>query len=410
MECSMKMRIPFLIVAILLAPAVITPAASARDDDNGAATATPSPTGTATLAPGPTPAQGAIPGQYVVVLEEEVRDPTAVAREHARGHGAEVLHTYEHALEGYAARIPDHRLDEVVAEERVDYVERDGTMSVAAQTLPWGIDKIDADVSSTSAGDRRGTIANVSAYIIDTGIDKNHADLNVVNHVNFARGKNTDLNGHGTHIAGTVAAKDNKSGVVGVAPGARLIGVKVLDHRGRGTVSDVIEGVDWVAANADKPAIANMSLVAGASKALDAAVRESADSGIFYSVAAGNDDADARNYSPARAGAGTNNGIVTTAATTESDAELSWSNYGRSVDLWAPGKKTLSTGLGGGKATKSGTSMASAHVAGGAALYLSSHTSASPTTIESVLKRDATSTGTASEGGAAIKRLDVSGY
>jgi subtilisin family serine protease len=404
------MRIPFLIVAISLALAVITPAASAQDDDTGAATATASPTGTATLAPGPTPAQSVIPGQYVVVLEEEVRDPTAVAREHAQRHGAEVLHTYQHALEGYAARIPDHRLDEVLAEERVDYVERDGTVSVAAQTLPWGIDKIDADVSSTNAGDRRGKVGNVSAYIIDTGIDKNHADLNVVHHVNFARGQNTDRNGHGTHVAGTVAAEDDKRGVVGVAPGALLIGVKVLDHQGRGTVSGVIDGVDWVTANAQKPAIANMSLVAGASKALDTAVRESADSGIFYSVAAGNDDADARNCSPARAGAGTNNGIVTTAATNESDAELSWSNYGRSVDLWAPGKKILSTKLGGGKATKSGTSIAAAHVAGGAALYLSSHTSASPTTIESALKADAVSNGKASEDSAAIERLDVRGY
>jgi subtilisin family serine protease len=344
------------------------------------------------------------------VLEEEARDPTAVAREHAQRHGAEVLHTYQHALDGYAARIPDRRLDEVLAEERVDYVERDATVTTAAQTRPWGIDKVDADISSTRAGNGAGAVSNVNAYIIDTGIDKNHADLNVAGHVNFARGQNTDRNGHGTHVAGTVAAKDNKSGAVGVAPGARLIGVKVLDHRGEGTVSGVIDGVDWVTANAQKPAVANMSLVTGRSKALDTAVRESVDSGIFYSVAAGNDDADVRNYSPARAGAGTNNGIVTTAATNESDAELSWSNYGRRVDLWAPGKWILSTRLGGGKATKSGTSMSSAHVAGGAALYLSSRTGARPATIESALKRDAVSSGKVSESGAAIERLDVGGY
>ena len=232
----------------------------------------------------------------------------------------------------------------------------------------------------------------------------------MVNHVNFTEGKNTDCNGHGTHIAGTVAAKDNNRGVVGAAPGAPLTGVKVLGCRGKGTVSDVIEGIDWVTANADRPAVANMSLVGGASVALDHAVVRSAASGILYAVASGNDDADACNYSPARAGAGTNNGIVTTAATNKSDAEPSWSNHGPCVDLWAPGTRILSTRKGGGKATKSGTSMASAHVGGAAALYLSSHTSASPTTIESALKTDATSTGTTSESGAGIERLDVSGF
>ncbi len=360
--------------------------------------------------PGRTPAQSVIPDQYIVVLEEEVREPGAVAREHSRRHEAQVLDTYQHALEGYTARIPDHQLDEVLAEERVDYIERDSTVTVAAQRIPWGTDRIDADVSSTQAGDGKGEISNVNAYIIDTGIDKRHADLNVVGHVNFRGGKNTDRNGHGTHIAGTVAAEDNGRGVVGVAPGAPLTGVKVLGGNGKGTVSDVIEGIDWVTANADKPAVANLSLVTGASAALDHAVVESASSGIFYAVASGNDDADAREYSPARAGGGTANGIVTTGATNKSDAEPSWSNHGSYVDLWAPGTRILSTKMGGGTAMKSGTSMASAHVAGGAALYLSSYTSASPITVESVLETDASSTGTASEDGAAIERLDVSGY
>jgi subtilisin family serine protease len=363
----------------------------------------------APLAPERAPAQSVIPGQYIVVLEEEARDPTAVAREHAQRHGAQILYTYQRALKGYTARIPVQRLDEVLAEERVDYVERDGAVTIAAQRLPWGIDRIDTDISSTRAGDGQGKITNVNAYIIDTGIDKAHRDLNVVNHVNFTKGKNTDCNGHGTHIAGTVAAEDNERGVVGVAPGAPLTGVKVLGCRGRGTVSGVIEGVDWVTANADRPAIANMSLVGEASVALDSAVVKSAASGIFYAVASGNDGADACNYSPARAGAGTSNGIVTTAATNKSDAEPSWSNNGPCVDLWAPGTRILSTKKDGGKATKSGTSMASAHVGGGAALYLSSHTSASPATIESALKTDATSTGT-SEGGTAVMRLDVSDY
>jgi subtilisin family serine protease len=364
----------------------------------------------ATLAPGGTPAQSIIPGQYIVVLEEEARDPTAVAREHAQRHGAQVLHTYQHALEGYAARIPDHRLDEVLAEERVDYVERDAAVTIAAQTRPWGIDKIDADLSSTRAGNGTGAVSNVNAYIIDTGIDKRHPDLNAVGHVNFAGGRNTDCDGHGTHVAGTVAAEDNAGGVVGVAPGVPLTGVKVLGCDGSGSVANVIAGIDWVTANAKKPAIANLSLETRASRVLDEAVRISAASGVFYSVAAGNSGRDACKYSPARAGAGENNGIMTTAMTNKSDAEPSWSNHGPCVDIWAPGARILSTKNGGGKSTKSGTSMASAHVGGGAALYLSSRTAASPTTVESALEAGAKRTGTRSEGGAAIERLDVSGY
>jgi serine protease len=236
-----------------------------------------------------------------------------------------------------------------------------------------------------------------------------HRLHNVVHHVNFANGKNTDCNGHSTHIARTVAAKDNSVGVVGVVPGAPLTGVKVLGCKGRGTVSDVIEGIDWVTANANNPAIANISLIGGESVALDHAVVRSAASGIFYAVASGNDAADACYYSPARAGAGTNNCIITTAATNKADAEPSWSNHGPCVDVWAPGTRVLSTKKGGGKTTKSGTSMASAHVGRGAALYLSAHASARPTAVESVLKMDATSTGTTSEGGTGIRRLDVSG-
>jgi len=344
--------------------------------------------------PGQGPPEGVIPGQYIVVLNQEgVRDPTAVAREHAQRHGAEVLYTYQYAIKGYAARIPERRLDEVRSDSRVEYVEPDGTMSVSAQTLPWGINKIDADLSSTKAGNGSGAVSNVSAYIIDTGIDKKHADLYWVRHVNFTGdGRNSDCNGHGTHVAGTVAAKDNSRDVVGAAPGAPLTGVKVLGCNGTGTTSGGIKGVDWVTANAAKPAIANMSMGGGPSQALDDAVRNSAASGIFYSIAALNNGADACNYSPARAGAGTDNGIMTVAATNSSDGDPSWSNYGSCVDIWAPGVSILSTRKGGGTTTMSGTSMAAPHVAGGGALYLSSNTGASPTAVEGELKFNATNT------------------
>jgi aqualysin 1 len=366
--------------------------------------------------PGQGPPEGVIPGRYIVVFDEqEVRDPTAVAREHAQANGADVLYTYQYALEGYAARIPERRLDEVRADGRVAFVEPDQTAEIAAQTLPWGIDKIDADVSSTAlAGNGSGAVSNVNAYIIDSGIDKRHIDLSVVRHVNFVGdGRNRDCHGHGTHVAGTVAAKDNSRDVVGVAPGAPLTGVKVLGCNGGGATSGVIKGVDWVTANAVKPAIANMSLGLGgdASLALDTAVRNSAQSGIFYSLAAGNKGTGTCSGSPARVGAGTDNGIATVAATDESDQEASFSNYGSCVDIWAPGTRILSTKMGGGTTTMGGTSMASPHVGGGAALYLSKNTGASPSTVEAALTLSATITAnTSKDGTTTIMRENVEAF
>lgn len=321
------------------------------------------------------PPEGVVPGRYIVVFDEgEVRDPTAVAREHAQRHGAEVLFTYQYAIEGYAARLPEGRLDEVRADERVDYVEPDQTMRAQAQALPWGI-------------------------------DKSHSDLYVVNHLNFTGdGRNRDCYGHGTHVAGSVGAKDNASDVVGAAPGAPLTGVKVLGCSGTGSNSGVIKGVDWVTANAVKPAIANMSLSGPTSQALDDAVKMSSASGIFYSLAAGNQGTNACNHSPARAGAGTDNGVATVAATNSSDREWSSSNYGPCVDVWAPGAGILSTKTGGGTTTMSGTSMAAPHAGGGAALYLSKNTTASPTTVEGALTSSATTTANTSKDDAAIVR------
>src|SRR5215203_5398057 len=264
------------------------------------------------LAQPQTPTQK-IPDRYIVVFEDSVQNPAAVANEHARENGLQVRFVYTDAIEGYAAVFPNAQ-----ALQRVAFVEQDQEVRAVAQTVPWGIDKIDADVSSTKAGNGSGAVSGVNAYVIDTGI-YNHTDLYVKNHVNFAGGKNTDCNGHGTHVAGTVGAKDNASAVVGAAPGVPLTGVKVLGCSGSGSTSGVIKGVDWVTANAAEPAVANMSLGGGASKALDDAVRSSATSGVFYSIAAGNNSANACNYSPARAGAGTNNGIVTTAATNSGD-------------------------------------------------------------------------------------------
>lgn len=363
-------------------------------------------------APAPEPSEyGTIQDRYIVVLKDGVFQASErVAGDQARRLGLEVRQTYRYALKGFAARIPADRLDDVRADPSVAFVEPDKLVRTTEQTLPYGIDRIDADASTTKAGDGAGEVANVNAYVIDTGIDKNHPDLNVVGHVNFTGGKNRDCDGHGTHVAGTVAARDNASAVVGVVPGAPLTGMKVLGCNGSGTISGVIKGVDWVTANAKKPAIANMSLSSEASEALDRAVKRSADSGILYSVAAGNDGRSACKKSPARAGAGTDNGIMTTAATDKSDREASFSNRGSCVDVWAPGVNVLSTKLGGGILSLSGTSMASPHVGGTGALYLSTNPDTVPDAVEQQLKADSVAPGTKSRNGDLIRRVYAGKY
>jgi subtilisin family serine protease len=316
-------------------------------------------------------------------------------------------HVYSAALRGFSARLTARQIAVLEDDPNVASIEPDGEMFAIAQTLPWGINRVDADLSSTIAGNGSGAISNVHVYVIDTGI-ATHADLNKVNHVNFRGGPDTDCHGHGTHVAGTAAARDNTSDVVGVAPGAPLTGVKVLGCGGSGTTSGVTKGVDWVKANAVKPAVANMSLGGGVSTTLDNAVKNAANSGVFFALAAGNSGANACNSSPARAG--TQNGVMTVAATDSANQEASWSNYGNCVDLHAPGVSILSTRKGGGTTTMSGTSMASPHGAGAAALYLSSHAAASPATVESALKSKVLTPGTTSKSGAAIKLLNVATF
>ena len=378
------------------------------------------------------PAGAAGSGRYIVVLKDSVSSSKAVASEHARAHRAEIGFTYSRTLKGYSAVIPDARLSAIRSDSRVKYVVTDGVASVShhrnghgsgpggggeepppptscpgSQTKPWGIDRVGADENSKIlAGNCLDETAAVTAYIIDTGIDGSHPDLKVVNHVNFASGSNTDCNGHGTHVAGTVAARDNTSHVVGVTPGLALVGVKVLNCAGSGSWSGVIAGIEWVTSNASGPSVANMSLGGGKNQAVDDAVIESAESGILYAVAAGNDGGDACNYSPASAG--THNGVITVAATDSRDRETSWSNYGSCVDIWAPGASILSTKRGGGTTTMSGTSMASPHVAGGAALYRYANQGVtSAALIEDAIKAQREALSTQSKGGNNIQLLNV---
>jgi subtilisin family serine protease len=393
-----------------------------------------------------------IPDNYIVVLKDDDagqdpeqvthararrggQDPNRVADDQAQRHGLRVRHVYQNAIKGYSAVIPEGELQEVEDDPRVAFVEPDKEVRATRkkkkkqqqQNLPWGINRIDADVSSTKAGNGSGAVSDVNAYIIDTGL-RNHEDLNVTDSAAFNAtddAKDYDCDGHGTHVAGTVAAKDNSKDVVSPAPGVPLTGVKVLNCDGRGSTSGVIAGVDWVTTNAKRPAIANMSLGGGASEALDKAVRRSAAKGVFYSISAGNDGDAACDQSPARAGKGSadpttgevidenerDNGIVTVAATNNNDAEASFSNYGDCVDIWAPGVDVSSTAMGGGRTKMSGTSMASPHVGGTAALYLSQNASVSVTEIERRLKDDSFDTGTKSKDRRTlIKRLYAGSY
>jgi subtilisin family serine protease len=347
-------------------------------------------------------------GRYIVVLKDDVADPAGIAAAHGRAHGAAVGFVYSHALKGYSAAIPKRRLAALAADPRVKYVEPDGEVTAAAQTVPWGITQVGATVDSTVAGDGTGAVVGPNVYIIDTGIDMAHTDLNVVEQVNFADRTDTDCNGHGTHVAGTAAAKDNAQDVVGVAPGARLHAVKVLNCRGSGSSSRVIKGIDWVTANHQAGAVANMSLSGSPSQSVDDAVRSSVASGVLYAVAAGNQGDDACNYSPARVGSMA--GVVTVGATFTDDRVIGQSNWGPCVDMWAPGGDIVSTALGGGTTSMSGTSMASPHVAGGAALVLARSPSSMPAAVEAALKSSAALPGTSSQDGRAVARLDVRGF
>lgn len=365
-----------------------------------------SPAGVAAAATAPAqPATG-----YIVVLKNGT-DPGMAAQGLGRRLGVKVGHVYHRAtLNGYAARLTSAQASALRADPAVDSIEPDGVVTATGQALPWGVNRIDSDLARTKAGNGSGAVGVTNVYVIDTGISA-HADLNVVGHLNWTGdGKNYDCNGHGTHVAGIIGAKDNASYVVGTAPGVALTDLKVLGCDRSGYTSNVIAAVDWAATYAKRPAVVNLSLSGGPSAALDSAVRNAAAKGVLIVVAAGNDGANACNYSPARAGAGTDNGVVTVAATDSSNAAASFSNYGACVDIWAPGVGIVSTYNNGGTATMSGTSMAAPHVTGAAALYEAMYKTTYMPSSERILKSRVITTGRSSRDGRAIKVVYVRSY
>jgi subtilisin len=347
---------------------------------------------------------GTIPGAWIVTLEKGA-SPERVAAEHGRRHGAQVDHVYRHAVRGYAARMSAEAARRVAAEPEVAFVEPDRRVSTAAQRTPTGIRRIDGGLSSAVAGDGGGSV-DVDVAVIDTGIDLDHPDLNVApESTNCSTGRSADDgNGHGTHVAGTIGAKDDGDGVVGVAPGARVHAVRVLDNRGSGSWSSIICGVDWVTARAGTIEVANMSLGGSgtdgscSSSSLHSAICASVAAGVTYVVAAGNSSADAEDFVPATYAevitvsaladfdGASGGGAAATCRSDVDDTLADFSNYGDDVDLIAPGVCIDSTWKGGGYNTISGTSMASPHVAGAAALYTASNPGASPQQVKTALQ------------------------
>jgi serine protease len=339
----------------------------------------------------------AVPDRYVIVLEEaalggaQMSRPAVsqVADELARRHGGRVTHVYAHALRGFATVMSKARAQALARDPRVKYVEQDAEVWAmdTESSPPWGLDRIDQrdrPVDANYTYDLTG--AGVNAYIIDTGIRTTHVDFtgrafHGYTAVNDGRGSN-DCNGHGTHVAGTVGGA-----TWGVAKKVTLVAVRVLDCDGSGTISGVIAGVDWVTANFVAPAVANMSLGGGASSSLDTAVRNSIAAGVTYAVAAGNSGANACDYSPSRVLE-----ALAVGASTSSDARSSFSNQGPCLDLFAPGTSITSAWHTSDTDTEtiSGTSMASPHVAGVAALYLEQNPTASPSAVAGAIVGNAT--------------------
>ena len=323
-----------------------------------------------------------IDGSYLVVLKDGAnpRSVAAVAQ-------VEPTFVYDAAVNGFAATLNRGQLTALQHNPNVAYIEEDQVMSIEAtqSNATWGLDRIDQRNRPLNGTYVYNTTAtNVTAYIIDTGVRPSHNQFGgrAQSVYNAVGGSNDDCNGHGTHVAGTVGGS-----VHGVAKGVRIRGVKVLNCSGSGSSSGIVAGINWVRNNAQRPAVANLSLGGGYSSTTNTAVNNLANSGVFVAVASGNSSANACNYSPASATA-----VTTVNSSTSTDARSTFSNHGSCTDLYAPGQSITSAWHTSNTATNtiSGTSMASPHVAGVGALILASNPSASNSAVKNWIVSNAT--------------------
>ncbi|MFD0378458.1 S8 family peptidase [Streptomyces sp. NPDC127112] len=359
-------------------------------------TATPVTAGTASAAgPEPTPAPlhtavNAVPGQYIVTLQKGVD-----AAKTAQKLGLKPNFVYTSAMNGFAVPLTPLQLTIVRNSLGVKAVEEDARVQsvptpssqagVRAPAASWGLDRIDQRrLPLDNDFSTHGNGAGVTAYILDTGIDYAHSEFGGRATFGFdAMGDGQggqDCNGHGTHVAGTVAGS-----TYGVARKANLVSVRVLGCDAKGSWSGIIAGMDWVAKNATQPAVLNASLGGDRSQAVNDAATALSDAGVLPVVAAGNSAKDACTVSPASAAR-----VVTVGATDWFDQETSFSNYGSCLSLYAPGQDIVSAKLGGGSVALNGTSMASPHVAGVAALYKAAHPKADPAELNQFLDHTST--------------------
>ncbi len=325
----------------------------------------------------------------IVVFRDRVASPVALAQQMGRQHGFAPRLVYQHALKGFAASLSPRAVDALSRNPDVAWVEADGPVWLVADQSgsTWGLDRIDEKIQPLDGNYTYNyTGAGVTAYIIDTGIRITHSEFGSPSRATYGYDAvdgslpADDCHGHGTHVAGTTGGA-----LYGVAKGVSLVAVRVLDCNGSGTWSGVIAGIDWVTGNhaAGTPAVANMSLGGGANSSVDTAVRNSIADGVSYAVAAGNGNfigraQDACKYSPARVSE-----AMTIGATDSTDKKASWSNYGNCVDWFAPGVSITSAWSTSNTATNtiSGTSMATPHTTGVAALYLQANPGASPAAV-----------------------------
>ncbi|MFI6766198.1 S8 family serine peptidase [Streptomyces sp. NPDC050355] len=353
---------------------------------------------TAGASPAPTPAEGkiygaeakgAVNGSYIVMMKKSVR--TAQSGDLASKYGGKVKRNFS-SVGGFSTTgLNEEEAKRLAADPAVDKVVQNKKFHIdATQDNPpsWGLDRID---QADTEGDKKYNYPDsagegVTAYVIDTGVRISHKDFGGRASSGFDAIDNDDNaddgNGHGTHVAGTIAGEAH-----GVAKKAKIVAVRVLDDQGSGSTEQVVAGIDWVTKNHKGPSVANMSLGGGADEALDAAVKKAIDSGVTFAVAAGNESADAGQGSPARV-----KEAITVASSTDKDEQSDFSNFGSVVDLYAPGSDITSDWNTGDDATNtiSGTSMATPHVVGAAAVYLAGHKDAKPADVEKALTEGAT--------------------